>query len=106
MFDLLVTNLRLDQNVEGLHLAYVVASAKFETRAVVYSDFVESWVAHELQRAGAFYESQARMVFALPAYLHANLPLLDRRSPASPDRRAAYRGGRRASDVPMNLIRY
>ena len=104
-FDLLVTNLRLDNNVEGLHLAYVAASSRFATRAVVYSEELEPWVAHELQRAGAFYEIQSRMVFALPAYVQAELPVLDRRSPALPDRRTVYRGGRRASDVPMTLSR-
>jgi DNA-binding NtrC family response regulator len=98
--DVLVTNLRLQANVEGLQLAYVIASGGYSTRAVVYSDYVETWIVRELQRAGAFYEAQSRLAFALPAYARANLPVLDRRNPENPDRRAAYRGGRRASDIP------
>src|SRR5688572_14629532 len=41
--DLLVANLRLNANVEGLHLAYVVASAGYSTRTLVYSERVELW---------------------------------------------------------------
>lgn len=99
--ELLVTNLRLQANVEGLQLAYVVASGGYPTRAIVYSDHVEPWITHELQRAGAFFETQSRFVFALPSYVRAKLPVLDRRNPEIPDRRGAYRGGRRASDVPI-----
>lgn len=98
--DLLITNLRLRANVEGLQLAYVVASSGYATRAIVYSDYADAWVAHEIQRAGAFYETPARIVFALPSYIHAKLPVLDRRSPIAADRRSSFRGGRRASDVP------
>lgn len=98
--DLLVTNLRLHANVEGLQLAYVMASAGYSTRALVYGDRVESWITRELQRTGAFYETRSRLPFVLPAYLHAALPVLDRRNPDMRDRRTAYRGGRRSSDVP------
>ena len=102
---LLVTNLRLHTNVEGLHLAYAVATAGYSTRALVYGDDVEPWMIRELQRAGAFYESQVRLPFSLPAYVRANLPVLDRRNPIVPDRRARYyRGGRRASDLPVILF--
>ena len=103
---LLVTNLRLFANVEGLQLAYVVASSEYPTRTLVYSDGVGPWVSHELQRIGAFFEPQFRLVFALPSYIRANLPVLDRRIPGMPDRRAAYRGGRRASDVPITVARF
>ena len=96
----MIANLRLRANVEGLQLAYVVASAGYATRAVVYSEYAESWVAHEIQRASGFFETPARLVFALPSYIHARLPVLDRRNPLEPDRRLAFRGGRRASDVP------
>lgn len=98
---LLVTNLRLHTNVEGLHLAYAAATAGYQTRAVVYAERAEAWVIREIQRAGAFYESQARLPFALASYAHASLPVLDRRNPTPPDRRMGYRGGRRASDVPL-----
>ena len=97
---LLVTNLRLQANVEGLHLAYAVATSGNGTRALVYGVRAEDWIIHELQRAGAFYESQLRLLRALPSYLEASLPILDRRNPLVPDRRVGYRGGRRASDVP------
>ena len=97
---MLITNLRLRANVEGLQLSYVVASSGYATRAVVYSDYAETWVSHELQRAGGFFETPTRIVFALPAYIHAKLPVLDRRNPFAPDRRTSFRGGRRASDIP------
>jgi hypothetical protein len=99
--DLLVTNLRLHANVEGLQLAYVAASAGYPTRVLVYGERAEPWVIHELQRTGAFFETRARVQFALPSYARAELPVLDRRNPVMPDRRASYRGGRRASDVPV-----
>jgi hypothetical protein len=99
--DLLVTNLRLRVNVEGLQLAYVAATSGFRTRVVVYGRRFDDWIIRELQRAGAFYETQTRLQFALPSYVHAELPELDRRNPAMPDRRGSYRGGRRASDVPL-----
>jgi hypothetical protein len=98
--DLLIANLRLRANVEGLQLAYVVASSGYATRAIVYSEYAETWVAHEIQRAGGFFETPNRLLFSLPSYIHAKLPVLDRRDPLAPDRRASYRGGRRASDIP------
>lgn len=101
----MITNLRLRANVEGLQLAYVVASAGYATRAVVYSDYADTWVAHEIQRAGAFFETPTRVVFALPSYIYAKLPVLDRRDPEASDRRSSFRGGRRASDVPTKRQR-
>jgi hypothetical protein len=98
---MLITNLRLHGNVEGLHLAYTVATGGYPTRTLVYAHRIEPWIIRELQRAGAFHETQARLPFALPSYLQATLPVLDRRDPVSPDRRAGYRGGRRPSDVPF-----
>ena len=98
--DILVTNLRLDGTVEGLQLAYVAASGGYPTRVLVYSETVVPWITRELHRAGAFFEMQARLEFALPAFVRAELPVLDRRNPVVSDRRATYRGGRRASDVP------
>ena len=99
--DLLITKLRLYSKVEGLQLAYVVASAGSPTRTIVYGESAEEWVTRELQRLGAFYESQSRLQFALPAYVQARLPVLDRRDPMRVERRMRYRGGRRASDVPL-----
>lgn len=98
---LLVTNLDLRTKLEGLQLAYAVATPPFGTRALVYGDRVESWTVRELQRAGAFFEPRSRLVFALPSYAQGSLPVLDRRNPVVPDRRNNYRGGRRAADVPL-----
>lgn len=69
-------------------------------RVVAYGDAIEPPLARALQRVGAFCESRARIRYALPAYFAADLPVLDRRNPELPDRRYAYRGGRRASDIP------
>jgi len=99
--DLLITKLRLFTNVEGLQLAYAVASAGSPTRTIVYEDWAEPWGTRALERMGAFYAAQPCLQFALPAYLQARLPILDRRDPLWQDRRARYRGGRRASDVPL-----
>lgn len=97
--DLVVTNLRLGA-FNGLHLAYLVASTGGPARVVVYSDRLDPSLAHEAQRVGAFCELQRRLPYALPAYLDADLPRLDRRNPLTADRRPSYRGGRRASDIP------
>jgi hypothetical protein len=99
--DLLIARLHLYTHVEGLQLAYTLASAGSPTRSIVYSESPEPWVTRELQRLGAFYELQSRLPFSLPAYAGARLPFLDRRDPMWRDRRGAYRGGRRASDVPF-----
>jgi hypothetical protein len=103
--NLLIANLRLRANVEGMQLAYVVASAGYATRAIVYSDYADAWIAHEVQRTGAFFETPTRIIFALPSYIHAKLPVLDRRNPFAYDRRSFFRGGRRASDVPTKRAR-
>ena len=97
--DLVVTNLRLNANVEGLQLAYVIASAGYATRTVIYSERIEPWLVSEVQRIGAFYESRDRLCSALPAYAQAcSMPLVDRRDPLAADRRSRFRGGRRSTD--------
>jgi len=67
---------------------------------VLYSESLDVSLAHEARRAGAFWEFQRHLPYALPAYLDADLPPLDRRNPLKADRRAIYRGGRHASDIP------
>ena len=99
--DLMITKLRLHSRAEGLQLAYVLASSGSPTRSIVYGESAPEWVTRELQRLGAFYEAQSRLQFALPAYVQAQLPVLDRRDPLRRERRMRYRGGRRASDVPL-----
>jgi two-component system nitrogen regulation response regulator GlnG len=96
--DLVVTNLRLDA-FNGLHLVYLLASGNWPSRVLVYSASFDVSLAHEATRAGAFWEFQPRLSAVLPAYLHADLPARDRRDPATSDRRAVFRGGRRASDL-------
>jgi CheY-like chemotaxis protein len=99
--DLLVTNLRLAA-YNGLHLVLIAAPG---TRSVVYSTAgLDPALALEAQRRAAFYESGARLLTALPAYVSALrptlvLPMRDRRNVIVYDRRAVSRGGRRASDV-------
>ncbi len=100
-FDILATNIRLE-TYNGLHLVYLIKTARLPTRAVVYSDSVDPFVAREAQQAGAFYEPMVRLIYSLPAYIDADLPALDRRDPTAPDRRMSYRGGRRRSDVPLS----
>lgn len=97
--DLVVTNLWLGA-FNGLHLAYLLASTARPPRVVVYSDCLDLSLAREAQRTGAFWEVRRRLPYALPVYLDADLPPRDRRDPLRPDRRSAFRGGQRASDIP------
>ncbi len=98
--DLLVTNLRLGA-FNGLHLVYLLASLHRTARAVVYASRIDVAFAREVQRAGAFGELQWQLPYVLPTYLTADLPPVDRRDTLRRDRRALYRGGRRASDGPL-----
>lgn len=97
--DLLVTNLRLGV-YNGLHLVYVSALSRTGVRAIVYSDTADQWALREIRSAGAFFERGVTLPHALPAYLDASLPPVDRRGMVA-DRRKLFRGGRRAVDVPM-----
>lgn len=94
--DLLVTNLRLHA-YNGLHLVLLAASTS--TRCLVYAEPDDLMLAREAQRLGAFYERLSRLPFALPAFIKAMLPERDRRDAAVLDRRFAFRGGRRATDL-------
>jgi DNA-binding NtrC family response regulator len=99
-FDFLVTNIRLGA-YNGLHLVYLVSTIEnAATRAIVYSEVHDLALAREAQLAGAFYETRQTMPITLTAYLRAELPPKDRRDPATRDRRAMFRGGRRAVDAP------
>mgnify|MGYP003476634666 CR=1 FL=1 len=70
-------------------------------RFVVYNSIpgADRGLASEIRRFGAFYETEANLVRALPAYLSGALPDYDRRQMPGSDRRTLPRGGRRASDV-------
>lgn len=99
-YDRLITNLRLG-DFNGLHLVYL---AEPGTVSIVYTDERSVALGQDVQDAGAFYEFRDRLQLALPAYLADNLPTRDRRSPGRVDRRVAYRGGRRLSDVPVSRV--
>jgi hypothetical protein len=98
-FRLLVTNMHLGPH-SGLQLVCLVATTGLPTRSLVYTnDFNAGW-GREAQRTGAFYEIRARLPSALPAYMLAGLPAVDRRRVTASDRRAQARGGRRRADGP------
>jgi len=99
-YDRLITNLRLEAH-NGLHLVYLVRASAWPTRSIVYTTHPELYLAHEVQAAGAFYESLDRLDHVLNGYVEKNLPSFDRRHPLRPSRRMAFRGGRRAADVPV-----
>src|SRR5256885_988696 len=96
-YDWLISNLRLE-SYNGLHLVHLVAFAGLPTRALVYGDPHDVWLAREAQRIGAFYESRDHLLRALPAIVLGKLPETDRRDPMAADRRSVFRGGRRAVD--------
>lgn len=100
-YDLILTNIRLGAH-NGLHLMYLARAAGLPVRTIAYSDPIDPLLAREAQRAGAFYEPMVRLPYSLPAYVGGELPQLDRREPATVDRRRAFRGGRRRSDVPLS----
>ena len=94
--DLLITNLRI-QAYNGLHLVHLAAGT--HTRCIVYSTYDDLVLAREAQAAGAFFEHPFRLPLVLQSYVNATLPRHDRRDLTTLDRRTAFRGGRRCSDV-------
>jgi DNA-binding NtrC family response regulator len=96
-YDFVVTNLRL-ADYNGIHLAYLAGGAASPSRCIVYTQQRDPWLAAEVQRAGAFYETAECLPVTLAAYLTGTLPLTDRRSATVPDRRTTVRGGRRCWD--------
>jgi ActR/RegA family two-component response regulator len=95
--DLLVTNLRLGA-FNGLHLVHLAALVARRTRAVVYTEWLETGFGRDVQRAGAFYETRPCLAHTLASYVAAALPPKDGRNVAVHDRRQAFRGGRRSAD--------
>jgi ActR/RegA family two-component response regulator len=100
--DLLVTNLRL-QAYNGLHLVHLAAGT--HTRCIVYSTYDDLMLAREVQAAGAFFEHPLRLPLVLQSYVNATLPDRDRRNLIMLDRRMAFRGGRRCSDLYSASVR-
>jgi DNA-binding NtrC family response regulator len=96
--DLLIANGHLDRH-SGVDLVRFASSIRLPIRSVVYTDDDDFDCARETQRLNAFYERSDRLVFSLPAYVHAALPDQDRRDAWRRDRRTLFRGGRRSSDV-------
>jgi DNA-binding NtrC family response regulator len=95
--DLLITNLRLAE-YNGLHLV-LLSGTSGRTRCVVHTDHPDWVLIAEAQAAGAFFERTERLPYAVGSYLQAEWPASDRRDPRRFDRRATFRGGRRAADV-------
>lgn len=100
--DLLITNLRL-QAYNGLHLVHLAAGTR--TRCIVYSTYDDLMLAREVQAAGAFFEHPLRLPLVLQSYVNATLPEHDRRDLTTLDRRTAFRGGRRCSDLYSASVR-
>ncbi len=100
--DLLITNLRL-RAYNGLHLVHLAAGT--QTRCIVYSTYDDLVLAREVQAAGAFFEHPFRLPLVLQSYVNATLPRQDRRNLTALDRRTAFRGGRRCSDVSSSSAR-
>jgi len=96
--DLLVTNVCLEA-YNGLHLVHLAAGFGLPTRSVAYTERPDLGLARMVQAAKAFYESRESVLAALPAYVGATLPSIDRRDVTSTVRRAPAKGGRRATDL-------
>jgi DNA-binding NarL/FixJ family response regulator len=97
--DILVTNLRLGA-FNGLHLVYLARLMARRTRAVVYTDWLDTGFGRDVQRAGAFYDTKQRLHHTLASYVGTVLPPKDGRNLAVHDRRQTFRGGRRSADRP------
>ncbi len=95
--DLLVTNLRLGA-FNGLHLVYLAQFVARGTRAIVYTEWLDTGLGRDVQRAGAFYETRPCLPHTLASYVDAILPPKDGRNLAVHDRRQRFRGGRRSAD--------
>jgi DNA-binding NtrC family response regulator len=96
--DALISSLRLAA-FNGIHLAFLAKADRPATRVMIYAQEYDRFLAVEAQAVGAFYEHQAFVPLALPSFLQAALPDRDRRRTDTHDRRAPYRGGRRAIDI-------
>jgi DNA-binding NtrC family response regulator len=97
----IATNIQL-RDFNGLHLVHLAATAPVPATALVYTDHYDPRLAHEVQQAGAFYETRDGVQQALAAYLQGMLPPRDRRDPAVRDRRTRLTGGRRCWDHTHN----
>jgi DNA-binding NtrC family response regulator len=94
----LIANVRLGE-YNGIHLVYLGKVHHPGIRALVYGRPHDAMLAREAQRAAAFYQRQGLMMLSLGSFLRAGLPSQDRRTVSDIDRRTAFRGGRRTTDV-------
>ncbi len=93
----LITNLRLEE-YNGLHLVLLSQTTGIRARCVVHTDRPDFLLVNEALAMGAFFERTERLIYSISGYIWGALPSEDRRDPQTPDRRASFRGGRRASD--------
>jgi anti-sigma B factor antagonist len=96
--DLLVTNVCLEA-YNGLHLVHLAAGFGLPTRSVAYTERPDPGLARLVQAAKAFYESREFVLVALPAYVAATLPAVDRRKVGAAVRLPPGQRGRRATDL-------
>jgi hypothetical protein len=94
---LLVTNLRLEA-YNGLHLVLLSQVSAISPRCVVHTDRPDFLLIREALTMGAFFERTERLIYSIVGYVWGPLPAEERRHPERVDRRASFRGGRRASD--------
>jgi hypothetical protein len=94
---LLVTNLRLEA-YNGLHLVLLGQTSAFGPRCVVHTNRPDFLLIREALAMGAFFERTERLIYSIVGYVWGPLPAEERRQPERVDRRASFRGGRRASD--------
>jgi DNA-binding response OmpR family regulator len=96
-FDAVVGNIRLG-GFNGVHLAYVAKQGRSDATVILYCATTDPVLVREARSAGAFYEPMELLMTALPAYLAAQLPEIDRRNVDVLDRRQVLDGGRRMTD--------
>ena len=111
--EMLVTNVRLGP-YNGIQLCYLTKRVDPETPVIVYASERDIALATDAQQACGLFERQPFIPHSLSAFLSAaekpdrdgcplmtRLPERDRRNPMVVDRRASFRGGRRATDLAV-----
>lgn len=86
---------------QGVHLAQAAVRANKDAHAVIYGSVADLVLARQMFSPRVFLERQSFLRHTMQRYLTASLPSLDRRDVRVPDRRTAFRGGRRASDIDV-----
>src|SRR5207237_7230847 len=95
----LIANIRLGA-FNGIQLAYLTRQCNPRAALILYSPTDDHVLIREARNSGAFYEPMSFVPYSLPGYLSASLPIGDRRNSVKDDRRRAFRGGRRSTDIP------